>query len=331
MYGMGDGAIKIMRVFDSLGIVPSAFMASDEFVRGHDFLGYKVKKLSEIEVEYKDFIIVVCFGSALPDVMDRLYRLSEKYELYAPDVPVIGGGLFDDDFAEKNADILAQTRGYFSDDFSKYVFDCWVNFRVSGKIEFLKNCENAKAEAYDGLKLGENEVYVDLGAYNGDTVEEFLQLCGGNYESIYALEPDSRNYKKLSERFRGKERLFAYNAAAWEKDGTLTFFRRSGRNSSINDGRGKAVEIAARSVDSILCGKPATFIKLDVEGCEKEALLGAANTISQYKPKLVVSLYHRTEDIIVLPALIKKLRGDFTLQLRHHPYIPAWDMNLYCF
>lgn len=329
MYGMGDGAVKIMKVLDAIGVRPAEFMASDEFVRGHSFLGYQVKKLSEIEAEYDDFIILVCFGSALPEVTDRLYKLAEKHELYAPDVPVIGEGLFDGEFVRENRDRLEAVREMLSDERSRLVFDCWINFRLSGKISYLKECESKKDEAYSLLMLKSGESYVDLGAYNGDTAEEFISLCG-DYRAVWALEPDARSYSKLCARLVGYENIHALNAASWSCDAALTFYRRGGRNSSVNDGRGKAVEIPARSVDSVLAGKAATLIKMDVEGCEKETLEGAAKTLAQFAPKLIVSLYHRNEDIFVLPELIQKLGGEYRMYLRHHPYIPAWDMNLYC-
>ena len=96
MYGMGDGAEKILRVMESYGIKPAEFMASDEFVRGHSFKGYKVRKLSELEEMYDDFIVVICFGTSIPEVLDRINEIAKRHEVVAPDVPVFGGGLFSD-------------------------------------------------------------------------------------------------------------------------------------------------------------------------------------------------------------------------------------------
>ena len=83
-------------------------------------------------------------------------------------------------------------------------------------------------------------------------------------------------------------------------------------------------------MDTFTAGTIPTIIKFDVEGCEKEAIEGAEKTIGRYKPKLILSLYHRTEDLLELPLKIKELNPDYKLYLRHHPYIPAWDTNLYC-
>ena len=337
MYGMGDGAEKILAVFDKYGIKPAEFMASDEFVRGHFFKGFRVKKLSEIEEQYDDFIVVICFGSARPEVMERIDEISKRHEVVVPDVPVIGDGLFDGDFISDHECEIMLLHPLLADETSRMVFDRLMKYRITGDLSVLRSCETDRAEALELLKIGSNETFVDLGAYNGDTVEEFLQLTNKQFEKIYALEPDRRNYSKLRRRHYalGSAMFEHYNAAAWKEDTTLTFYHKSGRNSSLTDNRspetkGRAVNIEANSVDSMLGAKKATIIKYDVEGSEEEAILGSAETIRQYKPRLIVSLYHRTEDMIKLPLLINKINPSYKMYLRHHPYIPAWDTNLYC-
>ncbi len=334
MYGMGDGAEKIMKVFGGLEIQPSAFMASDEFVRGQSFLGYKVHTLSQIQEMYSDFIIVVCFGSSLPEVTSRLYDLDSRYELYAPDVPVTGGGLFDGKYLEENRIKLEQVRSLLADDFSRKVLDDIITYKLTGQIKYLRSCETPEEEAYRLLNLTHSEIYVDMGAYNGDTVEKFLSQTDGKFNEIYALEPDSRSFKKMLKRLENLDNSVFHpiNAAAWNENATLKFQKSGNRSSSADNsyGRGKVIDIPAVSVDYFLNGSPATFMKLDVEGSEREALDGAAKTISTYKPKLLLSLYHRTEDLLDLPLKIMEMNSKYSLYLRHHPYIPAWDTNLYC-
>jgi len=167
---------------------------------------------------------------------------------------------------------------------------------------------------------------VDLGAYNGDTVHEFVQKTDGKYKQIYALEPDKRNFKKLSKTTEDVCNINIFNVACWNEDTTLTFSNKSSRQSMISK---TGTEVSARSVDSILDGNIATYIKYDVEGAEKQAIIGTENTIKKYSPKLLVALYHRDEDIFELPLLIKKLNPNYTFYLRHYPYIPAWEVNLF--
>ena len=337
MYGMGDGAEKIMTVFEKLGIKPAAFMASDEFVRGQSFLGYKVHKLSEIQELYGDFIIVVCFGSSLPPVMDRLYDLDGKYELYAPDVPVAGEGLFDEEYLSANGDKLQRVKRLLADEQSGKVLEDIISYKLTGDIKLLKGCETSTDEGWSLLKLGKEETYVDLGAYNGDTVDKFLRLTNKEFAEIYALEPDFRSFNRMVRRnyALGRGIFHPTNAAAWNEDTTLQFRHSGGRSSSSATsagkyGRGRLVPVQAIKVDTLLEGKKATLLKFDVEGSEREALEGASETISKYRPRIILSVYHRTEDLLELPLKIHDMNSGYRLYLRHHPYIPAWDVNLYC-
>mgnify|MGYP002961073074 FL=1 len=102
LYGMGDGADKVLAAFDRYGIKASAVIASDDFVRGQKFHDFTVKKLSDVETEFGDIIIALCFASQLPDVMEHITKISEKHETLVPSVPVFGNKLFDNDFITDN-------------------------------------------------------------------------------------------------------------------------------------------------------------------------------------------------------------------------------------
>ena len=328
IYGMGDGALKIMSVFRKKGITLSGIFASDDFVRGHSFEGYKVHKLSEIEEMIDDFVVVLAFAAGYQEIVDKIEAIAEKHTLYVPDVPVAGGGLFTYEYCMQNANKLQQVYDTLADDYSRNVYANIINFKISGKIEYLSAVTTSKAEIYKKIiKPNLNEVYVDLGAYNGDTIKEVLEFTHGKYVSIYALEPDKKNFKKLAKFVDGMPHVYAYNAAAWCVDTELPFSAKAGRQSAISASSENMV--SALSVDSVLAKKPATIIKMDVEGFEREAIWGAALTISHYAPKLIVSLYHRNEDIFELPLLIKKLNPSYKLYIRHQLYIPAWETNLY--
>ena len=79
----------------------------------------------------------------------------------------------------------------------------------------------------------------------------------------------------------------------------------------------------------MLHGESATYIKIDVEGAEENAVLGAKETISKYSPKLNIALYHRNEDMYKIPLLINSINKRYKLYMRHNPYIPDWDTNLF--
>lgn len=328
LYGMGDGAEKIMRAMQRVGRKPDAVFASDGFARHNSFCGYTVKSLSETEAELGDFLILLSFATEREDVLELIYSVAERHELLAPDVPVIDGTeIFDLDFLNKNAEKLQTVYDMLGDEKSKEAFADCLNYKISGKIEYLRHCETPKKEVYENLiRPNKDEVFVDLGAYNGDTVREFLSFADG-YRSIHALEPDKKNFAKLTKSCEGLENIFLHNKGAHSKKDILFFDGRAGRNSSISKNGKTPVEVD--SVDNLCFDFAPTVIKFDVEGAEKEALIGCEKTIKAYKPKLMVSAYHKSEDIFELPLLIKKLCPEYKIYLRHHPYIPCWETNCY--
>lgn len=329
IYGMGDGAMKIMSVFKKYGIKTTGIFASDDFVRGHYFEGYKVMRLSEVEEKEEDFAVVLAFAAGYEELINRIKSIAKKHTLYVPDVPVIGSGLFTYEYCLENKDKLQEVYDLLADDFSRTVFSSIINFKISGNIDYLENITTTKLDIYRKIiKPNLNEHYVDLGAYNGDTIRELLEITRNRYVRIYAMEPDKKNFKKLCKYIEGKKHIYAYNNAAWCKETELPFSSRAGRQSSLAN-RNSAHMIESRSVDNLLGGDEATLIKMDVEGAEREAIWGASQTISRYNPRLMIALYHRNEDIFELPLLIHKLNPRYKLYIRHQLYIPAWETNLY--
>ena len=328
LYGMGDGADKVLAAFERFGIRAEAVMASDGFVRGQSFHGFVVKKLSDLEAEYGDFTVVLCFASQLPDVIDTIKNVAVRHRLIVPSVPAFGDKIFDNEFIAENADNMNRAYELLEDDLSRRVFENALLFYRTGDIALLDPITTDKDEAFENiLKLGKNEVYLDLGAYNGDTVEEFLRYTGGRYKKITALEPNAKNYKKLYENCSALENAELLRLGAWSEKSTLIFNNKAGRNSAVAE---KGVETQVDAVDNILGGGNVTYIKADVEGADHETLLGMKNTLKTRKPKLNFAAYHRFEDIFRLPMLVYEMNPEYKIYLRHHPYIPAWDTNLYC-
>ena len=331
MYGMGNGADKILDVCRLYGIEIADFFASDGFVRGHSFHGKKVLSYSEAKEKYgaDKMIVLLSFASALPSVLELIYKVADECELYAPDVPVCGGTLFCREFFEKNKEKIDKARDLFADDTSKAIFDNVIKYKLSGDIRYLRDAESEKDEVYLDLLCAENiEVAIDAGAYNGDTARE-LSLYAQRLKKIYALEPDRRNFRKLSEYAENENRfeVIPLKSAAWSEKATLSYDASGNRNAGLNTGAKKTVEVDAVAIDT-LTNERIDYIKYDVEGAEKEALLGSANVIKSHKPALLVSAYHRSEDIFELPLLLNSLEPSYKLYLRRYPYVPAWDLNL---
>ncbi len=168
IYGTGDGADKIIDELEkrSLGHLVSGIFASPGFVReGRVFRGFNVESFENICARLSDFIVLVAFGSPLPDVLSYVYSIEENYELYAPDVPVCGGEVFDMEFVKANEERLANVYSRLADEGSKKCFRDLVNYKLSGKISYLRDCEITPDEADSILGPFEKGCsFIDLGA-----------------------------------------------------------------------------------------------------------------------------------------------------------------------
>ncbi len=339
VYGMGNGADKILGVCERYGIEISDFFASDGFVRGHSFHGKTVLSYSETKAKYgaENMIVLLSFASSLPDVLENIYKIANECELYAPDVPVSGDNLFTAEFFEHNKKKIDKVRGLLCDEKSREVYDSVINYKLSGDVNFLRNTHSDIAEAYTDILHAEDFEYIaDLGAYNGDTLREIKPYAKKLCRAI-AFEPDVRNFKKLSLWAEDdKFPVTSLNIAAWSGEEALFFDGGGSRNSnliksdSLEVGKAtKVVEVKANSLDNILRGERIDYVKFDVEGAEKEAIEGAKETICRHKPALAVSVYHRSEDIFALALQIHELCPEYKFYMRRREYIPAWDTMLF--
>ncbi len=344
MYGMGNGADKILSVCAERGIEVSDFFASDGFVRGHSFHGKLVLSWSEIKEKYgaENVIVLLSFGTSRPEVLETIYRIADEAELYAPDVPAFGDGVFDRAFFEAHQSEIEAVYDLFADDESRRIYENVIAYKLTGNIEYLKNAESDRTVMMQSMAEPETlRTAADLGAYNGDTVRELLSLSNGSLARVYAMEPDERNYRKLKSYAESEMRaeVIPIHAGAWSESETLYFDASGNRNASFEVNRSevlaerpaKMTEIAARSLDEVLGGEAVDYIKYDVEGAEREALLGSRKTIETYHPTLLVSLYHRNEDVFALPLLIHEQFPQYRrLYVRRLRGVPAWDLNLFC-
>lgn len=171
----------------------------------------------------------------------------------------------------------------------------------------------------DALQVNpDGEIFVDAGCYNGMSSYNAQIWSQNRLKKVYAFEPDKNNFPLCESRIKSLDCEYELiNAATWSKREELLFDENSFGQASKVCSTG-SVCINANSIDNILDGRPATYIKLDVEGSELETLNGATNTIQKYRPKLAISLYHKPEDIVTLPLFIESLGMDYKYYIRHY-------------
>jgi FkbM family methyltransferase len=179
----------------------------------------------------------------------------------------------------------------------------------------------------------EHEVFVDGGACDMKTSIDFAKWCNGQYDAIHAFEPDPVCIEKCKDTLENtqllsKHKCHVYHAGLWSN---ITQFQMrtdgTGGASLAEDGQDT---VNVTNLDVVLGqNNPVTFIKLDIEGSEFEALKGAKTIIQKWRPRLAVCIYHKPEDIIELPNYILSLVPDYKLYIRQYQAF-IFETVLYC-
>jgi FkbM family methyltransferase len=312
LYGMGNGADKILDILTEMGVSVSGVFASDDFVRGQAFRGFQVQKYSDI----KDLnpVIIIAFGTSVPEVMARIFDMAKLHTVIMPDIPVTGSDLFDDDFYFAHEAEINAVKELFSDEFSKQLYENIINFKLSGDINYLSDGCSFE-DIFKNMNLSDNEIYADCGAYTGDTVKIFSETVK-DYKRIYAYEPSEKTFKKLFKNTTGMHDIFLHNAAVWSEDGEAFIDGTNNRNSNI-------LSTGKQAIKTVKIPHDATLIKLDVEGSEMQALTGI--DLSK-KPKIICAVYHRSSDIFAIPLYLQQFGYKF--KLKRINCLPAWDIFL---
>ena len=329
LYGMGNGADKIIALCERHNVKISGVFASDGFAKRKLFHNMPVTTYAEAKARFGDEItVLISFATSRPEVLENIYRIAAENTLLAPDVPAYGNHVFDLDFYKENISGIEEVYSLLSDDRSKQLYEDIIKYKLTGDIKYLAKADNENDYMENIICSYKISTFVDAGAYRGDTARRQMQFSR-DLKRIIAIEPDPKTYGKLCLEFEGEDAVdfTAYNVGLSNKDEELPFLGDGGRGGSSAFGRGTKT-VRFTTLDSILNGEKIDYIKYDVEGFEYEALLGSQETIKLSRPQMLVSLYHRSEDLFKLPLLINHLYPDCRMYLRRLAGIPAWDINL---
>lgn len=174
-----------------------------------------------------------------------------------------------------------------------------------------------------------NECYLDVGLCNIKTIKNFIRFCGDNYKKIIAFEPDKDNFVDCVNQVnqRGYKNVEIINKGAYSSRKTICFEAAGSGISKISETGNTIIE--AITIDEIVGDDKVTFIKMDIEGAELEALRGSRETIRKHIPRLAISIYHKPEDIIDILSFIHELIPEYRFWIRQYSYFSG-ETVLYC-
>ena len=222
-----------------------------------------------------------------------------------------------DDLSEHCAEIET-LNDRLADDRSRQVLAAVIAFRQTLNPAVLQPVvTDHDLYAPEGLfDFGPDEVYVDGGSYDGDTIRTFIARVHNRFAGVYAFEPDPVTFQKLKANFRDEPRVHPVHAGLYSRSGTLRF-RDDASRGAIFAADGE-IEMPITTIDEVLGDRRLTYVKMNIEGAELDALDGGCSAIRKWQPRLALSVYHRASDLWRIPQRVLELNDNYELYLRQH-------------
>ena len=300
-------------------------------VQGTMFWGKPVHHPDILLSEDRDTTIIIINSQYYGEIAKQLFDMGFKdiySNAYKNGCERIPKNEFDShNFLIRKAEAISHydtafVKSLFEDDASKNTFDALIENYKCGNFDFSAIRNNTPVYFNDIFRddLRLDEVYVDAGTYDGKSLVDFMFYVKGKYKKIYAFEPDIANYLLITREFSNFRDVIVENAAVGGADGEAILDMRGTYGSKLVHKKSENdcfVDVKTITLDSYT-NEPITFIKMDIEGVECEALNGAVETLKEHRPKLAISLYHNDDDLTKIPLLIHEIVPEYKFYLRHH-------------
>lgn len=321
IFGSGAVGCSVAGSLISLGGQIIAFC--DNYKTGmNEIFNLPIISPKQLLQQYKDAIVIVAVDYKHNDeihnqLLGMGFRRENIYRRFFE--------LYDIDKMKQHYEGYKWAYNFFDDDVSKKLLLDRIRMYLTG-VELNRTSSAPQYFEPKIISLEENEVFVDGGAWIGDTADEFIRHTklgkARGYRHIYSFEPDNVAREKATHLLDNYTNVDVIGKGLWSCDTELKFFSDGGNAGSSFVIGNCSISIPVTSLDSFLAGKPnhdlPTFIKLDIEGAEKEALIGARNIIRKKHPKLAVCVYHKPEDIYELPKLIYEMDQSYKFTLEQY-------------
>lgn len=232
-------------------------------------------------------------------------------------------------------DDVAAAFALWADDASRAEYVAQVRLRLDADFDGLPHpVAHPQYFPPDLWEWSRSEWIVDGGAYDGDSIRELVRLHGDAFAHVLALEPDPANFARLQATVAAlplerRVKVACEPVALASRAGTLQIASTgTAASAAASSATGASVSVRAVPLDDLLGAQAPSFVKLDIEGAEPDALEGARRTIVAHAPVLAVCVYHRQDHLWRIPLMLRAWRDDYTLFLRPHNE-GGWDLVCY--
>lgn len=315
IFGAGELGHRMYHILKKYGISVKCFCDNLVSGRTDSRTGMEITGLKELKEDIELFFVLIAvydnagYASVYQQLLDFGFESSEliNAKVIVERLPV--------SFLEINVEQYRKVYGFLEDDFSKQVYLDRIKkaYLYSG---ISQNVSCGQEEYFDGkVILTDEEVFVDCGGFDGDTALKFIDRTNGRYKKIIIFEPEISKENLIRERMKDYKYDF-YPYGVWSHE-TVLRFDASGDLASHVSETGNA-EVKARALDETVFEDAPTYIKMDIEGSEAEALRGCRKIIQKYKPKLAICIYHKPEDLFEIPILIKEMCREYKIVIRQY-------------
>lgn len=318
-FGAGYLGKIMLQIFKENDVtLPVAICDNDKNKHGTFIENIEIMSLEEAKNKYDDIYILISTSSFASEIMLQLKKeISKDSILFFHPVDIVNFIGYRD-FLKENISQLNKIYDILADQTSKIIYYDVLTARNTGDYQlYIKNNTHPQYFPSDIIKFKDNDVFLDIGAYTGDTIEEYIKVCNGKYQKIIACEPNSDSYIYIEKMQRDNSKIELIKKGISDKKETLFFNENPDSPSSANISNNGNIQIEVDSIDNLISER-VSFIKMDIEGFEMSALRGAVNTIKKYKPTLAICLYHKYNDFLDIPKFILALDLGYKLYVRHH-------------
>lgn len=324
LFGAGGGGLFFLRFMRMAGTEPAFFVDNNQALWGTRVNGVEVRPPSSLH-ECPDMTVILCTAFYLAELTDQCRKLGVTnavpyYNFSQPPFPFVVAT--DDQVHEiLTGEIPRQAYALWDDDVSRTVYKGTLAFRVTQDVIDMPPYQRGEYFLPELFQESHYTHFVDGGAFDGDTLRDFLRVTNGHFDRYDAFEPDPENFvllKKLVSTLpvEMQEKIHIHCSALGATNGTASFHSWGNACSTLSEGGDVLVRIEA--LDECMGTSKPTFIKLDIEGAEPEAMHGMEQTIRRCRPALAICVYHAVDHLWRIPLWIASLGLGYRLSLRKH-------------